>query len=312
MDSLEVLSATRGFFLRREAVALGVDDRSLTRGVRVGIWVRLRQGAYCHTEHWRALSDVERHTARAMASQRLAPGETALSHVSACAAWGAPLWRVPLDHVHLTRLDGGGARVEAGVRHHIGKMREEDVVERDGYVVTSPTRSTLDCLSTLDVERGMVVGDWMFRQGLTDFDRCAELKKLQNHWPFTRVLEVVLRLLDGRAASPGESRARYLCYILGLPMPELQYEIYDGSRLVAITDLAWPEHNVYGEHDGRVKYGRALKPGQDITEVLFGEKRREDDIRRVTKGTVVRWTWSDLRPTSAPTQQLIGLLRRSA
>lgn len=97
MDSLDVLSATRGYFLRREAVALGVDDRTLTRGVKIGTWVRIRQGAYCHTEHWRARSDVERHTARALASQELAPGATALSHVSACADFGAPMWRVPLD-----------------------------------------------------------------------------------------------------------------------------------------------------------------------------------------------------------------------
>lgn len=194
----------------------------------------------------------------------------------------------------------------------MGSLRDEDVIEKDGHAITSPTRSTVDCLSTLDVERGMVVGDWMFHQGLTDFDQCAELKLLQNRWPFTRVLEVVLRLLDGRAESPGESRLRYLCYILGLPMPVPQYKIFDGTRLVAITDLGWLDHNVFGEHDGQVKYGRSLKRGQSVEDVLFEEKQREDDIRRTTRGTVVRWTWSELHATSAPTRQLISLLRRAA
>lgn len=311
-DSLEFLSSSRGFFLRREAVALGVDDRTLTRGVRSRIWVRIRQGAYCHTPVWLNLSEEKRHLARAIAGHQLASGRTALSHVSACVAWGAPTWKVPLDLVHLTRLDGGASRIEAGVRHHVGALTDADVVDRDGFVVTEPTRSTLDCLGSLDVERGMVVGDWMFRQGLTDFEQCAALKLEHNHWPSTRVLEVVLRLLDGRAESPGESRLRYLCYVLGLPMPEPQFKIYDGSRLVAVTDLGWPEHGVYGEHDGQVKYGRALRPGQDLQDVLFSEKRREDDVRRVTGGTMVRWTWSELHPTSAPTRQLIGLLRQSA
>ena len=88
----------------------------------------------------------------------------------------------------------------------------------------------------------------------------------------------------------------------------LQYRVYDRhGRLIGITDFAWPEHGVYGEFDGRVKYGRLLKPGQDPGEVVFAEKRREDLIRSATDGIMVRHTWADLHPRSEPSRKLVEL-----
>ena len=49
-----------------------------------------------------------------------------------------------------------------------------------------------------------------------------------------------------------------------------------------------------GEFDGRVKYGRLLRPGQEPGDAVFEEKRREDAIRDEGWG-VVRWVWSDLQ-----------------
>jgi hypothetical protein len=48
-----------------------------------------------------------------------------------------------------------------------------------------------------------------------------------------------------------------------------------------------------GEFDGKVKYGRALRPGQDPGDAVFDEKRREDALR--DQGLqVVRWVWAEL------------------
>lgn len=59
----------------------------------------------------------------------------------------------------------------------------------------------------------------------------------------------------------------------GLPRPELQQEIFgpDG-RLVARVDFRWKEYKTVGEFDGKIKYGRLLKPGQRIEDVIFEEK----------------------------------------
>jgi len=48
-----------------------------------------------------------------------------------------------------------------------------------------------------------------------------------------------------------------------------------------------------GEFDGRIKYGRLLRPGQDAGDAVFAEKVREDAIRD-TGLRVVRWVWHEL------------------
>ena len=83
----------------------------------------------------------------------------------------------------------------------------------------------------------------------------------------------------------------------GLPAPEPQHEIYrpDGQFLARV-DFYWKEQRTVGEFDGKIKYGRLLKPGQRIEDVIFEEKLREDAVRDLGL-QVVRWIWTDLYRT---------------
>ena len=73
----------------------------------------------------------------------------------------------------------------------------------------------------------------------------------------------------------------------------MQWPVRVGGS-TAYTDFGWSRQRTVGEFDGKVKYGRLLKPGQDAGEVVYAEKLREDAIR--DEGwQVVRWTWLDLR-----------------
>ena len=75
-----------------------------------------------------------------------------------------------------------------------------------------------------------------------------------------------------------------------MPMPDLQHEVFDEhGTLLGTTDFAWPRFKVFGEFDGKIKYGALLKPGQSASDVVFAEKSREDAIRRATGGTMVRF-----------------------
>ncbi len=310
MQILRELATERGYFLRREAIRLGIDDRRLHRGVRTNELTRIRQGAYCHTDLWSGLSDEDRHLARAHAAHDLLEGAVVLSHLSALADYGCPLWRAPLERVHVTRTDDQASRLEAGVVHHRGRLRDDEVVERNGRLITSPTRSLLDAFTLLETPSAMVAGDWMLRKGLTTHEQLWAGKDEMHRWPKTLSQEIVIRLLDGDSESVGETLERHLVWRMHLPRPQLQYKIYDrNGRLIGITDFAWPEHGVYGEFDGKVKYGRLLKPGQDPGDVVFAEKRREDLIRGVTGGIMVRHTWADLTPHSEPSLRLRDLLR---
>ena len=64
--------------------------------------------------------------------------------------------------------------------------------------------------------------------------------------------------------------------------------------MVGRCDFGWEDLRTLGEFDGRVEYGRLLRPGQDPGDAVFEEKRREDAMRAEGWG-MVRWTWSDLQ-----------------
>jgi hypothetical protein len=98
-------------------------------------------------------------------------------------------------------------------------------------------------------------------------------------------------LADGRAESPLETRGRLRIVGAGLPAPELQVEIRAEGRLVAVVD-AWFDAAVAVEFDGRVKYTAPWR-GRSPEQVLWEEKRREDELRALDIG-VVRLTDADV------------------
>lgn len=103
---------------------------------------------------------------------------------------------------------------------------------------------------------------------------------------------MVLSLADGRAESVGESRVRHLFWVQRLPRPEVQFPVLDASGNVGgTTDLAWPALRLLFEFDGRRKYGRLLKPGQEPGDAGYQEKLREDALRRETGWAMERATW---------------------
>ncbi|WP_091109530.1 hypothetical protein [Geodermatophilus dictyosporus] len=101
-------------------------------------------------------------------------------------------------------------------------------------------------------------------------------------------------LADGRSGSVGESRSRVLLHRLGLAPSDLQHPVHapDGT-FPGRTDFVWEGERLLGESDGRVEYGRLLRPGQAAGDAVSDEKRREDAMRAEDHGTVRR-TWGDL------------------
>ncbi|WP_167736015.1 type IV toxin-antitoxin system AbiEi family antitoxin domain-containing protein [Nocardioides sp. 503] len=302
-------SGTRGFLLRRDAIALGIDDNALARMVRFGELVRIRQGVYAPRAEWAALSRRERHRVLTRAVQALYDGHVAVSHTSQAMADGAPDWGHDLREVHLTHLAGGGRR-RAGIVHHEGSLRVSDLSrDADGWH-TTPTRTVLDSCNLLSTEAGLVLANWYLHEGLTTTEELeARYVELQRS-PRMLAVRLVLRLADGGAESVGESRFLYLVWRAGLPRPVLQYEVWDGDDLVGTVDAVWPELGVMAEFDGKVKYGRLLKPGQSAADAVFAEKVREDRIRELTGFRVIRPIWSDFERPDLLVQRLRRIMAR--
>lgn len=306
LDALLGPAAPHAYILRRDAIEMGVDDDALRRLVKAGIIRRVRQGVYVPCDVWRRLEARDRHALVCRAVLDQYGDHVVLSHASQAIMDGAPDWGLDLSAVHLTHLTGGGRRT-AGIVHHGGKFRVSDLRREGGTWSTTPTRTVLDTCGTVSTEAGLVLANWFLNAGLTTPELLAQRYVEMQRWPQMIAVRLVLHLTDGRIGSVGESRFFYLVWRAGLPLPVPQWAVWDGGRLVGIVDFAWPELGVMAEFDGRIKYGRLLKPGQSTEDVLFAEKRREDELREITGFRMVRSVWSDLdRP-----EVLVSRLRRA-
>lgn len=293
-DPLRAIAAQDGFFTTRQAKEAGYADREITRMVRANAWTRIRRGTYVFSDTWATSDDVVRHRVRSSAVLRALGDAVALSHVSGVVRHDIDVWGLDLTRVHVTRLDGGAGRVEGDVVHHEGFWMDDDVVDVVGQRVLTAQRCVLEAGSRTGNEKALCLMESGLRARAFGRAELDVAYAVMRHWPFARHLEVPLKILSERSGSVGESRGNWLFYRVGLPRPEAQFEVRrsDGS-IAGITDWWWPEQRTFGEFDGKVKYGRLLKPGQDPGDAVFEEKRREDELRELTGAKMIRLLWSD-------------------
>lgn len=285
-----------GLWLRREAEELGYDDRAVSRLVRSEVWHRVRWGAYTYEDIWRRLTALQQYSLLCRAAYRRTTTEVVLSHSSAANEWDAPMWEADLATVHLTRADEHTQRIAAGVRSHRGRILEGDVVERNGVLVMNPTRTALE-LTTLDLdtEHVLVEIDSLVHRGLTTVAEIRDRYALMTHWPATLRTDLLLSLVDGASESVGETRLRYLCWVQGLPTPEVNFPVRNrAGKVVYRVDLAWPELGVFVEFDGDEKYRRLRREGESVTDTVLREKKRESTICELTGWRCIRVVWADL------------------
>lgn len=293
-----------GVFSRRQALACGYSPRQVRERLGDGRWVRIRHGQYAERPDETELPDWERIRQRHLRAVRatmnaLRPGSVAVSHQSALAVHGLPLWGLDLELVHVTRLDGQAGGVVAGVRHHLGVLIPADLTVADGLLVTTVARAVVETACIVPFEPGVVVADAALRSKAVT---AADLDRLQaaiEFWPGGPAARAVLGFANPLSESVGESRLRVLIDRYDLPEPELQVEFYDADGLIGRPDFFLAKVTAV-EFDGRVKYTGGT------SEVLVREKRREDRLRALGLH-VVRTVWSDFnRP-----DHLADTIRRS-
>ena len=308
-ELLQQISDPHGIFLRREALAAGIDDRALARALRAKVIHRVRHGTYVLSEQWAPLDAVGRHLLRARGVLRTANTELALSHVTALALLGAPLWDLPLGEVHVTRLDGRAGRREAGIAQHSGALLPSDITETDGVVHTSAIRSALDLTMITDVEHSLPVLDHLLHVGAVQHGDLCRGARGRTVWPYTLSTEIAVRLASERSESVAESRCSHMFWRGGLPKPVAQYEVVDGhGRIVARVDFAWPEFGVFLEFDGKEKYTKYVNEGESVVDVVLREKKREELICGLTGWRCIRLTWGDLHRPHATVSYIRSVL----
>jgi hypothetical protein len=312
MEEMRVLAEAQGYFTRRDVLAAGHDDRTIARALRARLWVRIRHGYYTFTDLWVSADLQTQHRVQSHAALHKLGDRVALSHVSAALEHQLLVWDVDLTLVHVTRLDGGPGRIEAGIHFHEGFCTEDEVEEIDGRLVVNRTRAALETCTGISTEHALVVLDSLLHHGCSK-EALAAQHELMRHWPGMQHVQIAVGMADGRAESVGESRIRWLCRVHHLPRPDLQYDVFDHRGvLVGTTDFDWKELGLLGEFDGKVKYGRLLRDGERPEDAVFREKVREDAIREASECAMIRFIWRDLYVARETAERVRRMLRRKA
>ncbi|HWM01280.1 MAG TPA: hypothetical protein VNP92_02970 [Actinophytocola sp.] len=277
---------------RRELRIAGYTDHEIRQRLRTGVLSAVRPGTYLPG----APPDdaVARHALAARAAHRDLADAAVFSHVTAAVLHGWPIWGIDLARVHVTRSRSGGGRCGRRVHVHAVPLRPDEIVLVEGLPVTGPARTLADLGRQEPFEQAVAVADAALRAGQVTPEELAEAVGRAGRRPGAPAARRALRFADGRSESVGESRSRVAMLRAGLPVPVLQWPVHDAhGRLLGRTDFGWPSLRTAGEFDGRIKYGRLLRPGQTAADAVLAEKQREDAIRAEDLA-VVRWTWADL------------------
>jgi hypothetical protein len=300
-ETLAAIAASQGGVVTRsQALAAGYTEAEIRRRRRRRQWLAIRRGAYVDRVAFAAMNRDQRHVALIHAVVRSLDRPAVVSHTSAAVIRGLPSWGLDLSLVHVTRGDLHSPRIEAGVHHHAGELRNDDIEQVNGIWVTSPARTAIDTARVTEFEAAVVVTDALLHRGLAKGTILDRLESMRD-WPGTCNAGRVAEFADGRSESVGESRSRVAFELIGLPRPDLQRLITTSDgRIVGRPDFLFDEFWTIGEFDGRVKYGRLLKPGEDPGDVVWREKQREDRMRDLGY-EVGRLIWPDLsdRPAIA-------------
>jgi hypothetical protein len=293
-----LMASQGGLFARHQAMSAGYSRREfewMTR--RGGPWIRVRYGIYAVREAWEPLDGSTHAKLRDRAALMVCDSGTVLSHSSAARVLGLPLCEADDGLTHVTRLryhDRILTRIEAGIKHHGGRLEQDDIEEVDGVLVTQAGRTAIDVASEFGYRPGLVIADAVLHSGVSRAVLHAAVDR-HPHDPRAMTRRAVVADADGRAETPIETLGRIIVKNMGIADVVLQqrFEFLDGSN--AFADLYSPSLRHVFECDGRLKYQDQANwrgDSQTAQEILWLEKKREDRLRGRGVG-VSRLTWSD-------------------
>ena len=262
----------------------------------------VRPGVYADGATWEASKPEARIIARAQALSRASKAMPIISHETAAASHGLPLFKARQDRVHVIAPAERPGAASSVIRHR-GELGADDTVEIDGMTCTSLQRTVADIARTADFEQSVVVVDAALRrvavpragEYLIDLaeefrENVRQIVRRSAHGQ-TRAMRA-LAFADGRAQLPGESISRIRLVELGFRLIDLQVHIPGPEETNYHVDFGLRGERTFGEFDGAMKYvdGR-LTDGRTTAEIFDREKQREDWIRGRTHWGYVRWGW---------------------
>jgi hypothetical protein len=143
---------------------------------------------------------------------------------------------------------------------------------RNGIQITTPERTAFDIGRSMSVDRSIPILDALANATNFKLDDVVALADAKPGSRGVRRLRSALRLVDGGAESPQESRVRLLLVSAGLPPPETQIEFVDEFGVARIrVDMGWREWKVAVEYDGVQHWADRYQRSWDIDRIAMLE-----------------------------------------
>lgn len=235
-------------FTLADAELAGVSRDDVRSLVRRGDVRELVRGTYVSTDIPDTLG------LRAAALRRVVPQRAVACRRTAAWLYGVDVLalgaHLQTPPVELLVPAGTAAVRRNGAIGYSALLTDNEVIEIDGVLVTSPLRTTLDLGRWLPLIDGVPAVDAMLHHQVVSVDALhGGLSRLHGHRHKQR-LERAIDLADGRAESPQESRLRVRLVVYAkLPRPEVQYVVPVAGGQFRL-DLAYVEVKVAVEYDG--------------------------------------------------------------
>jgi hypothetical protein len=256
--------AASGLEFARELLWVGANDRMLRRTAERGEAVRVLPGVYVDAAMWSTLDDDERYLLRiaAVAGTRRSPA--VFSHYSAAALLGYPIIGTWPLQVHIIVGVGSGQRSSPAVTRHVASLRQDDIVEFGGLLMTNPLRTVCDIARVAPTATAVATLDRALAPVVTSNRNSEPIERVFGAWGRTAsqtvslergaILDALNRLgavrgirqarfaatfADGASGSPGESLSRLQIHRLHLPKPELQVRVPNGQTHHWEVDFGW-------------------------------------------------------------------------
>lgn len=164
-----LLPGAANIWRTEELLDRGISARHIIRLTAGGALIKVRRGCYVRSSFWAALDKdgVSRTRIEAYAHRTLtsSTGSYVFSHTTAARLHGLYLWEVD-DRIHLTVpfLPSSGGHA-GDVVAHTRALPDADVVQLDGYRVTSLARTAADSCLALSYGQGLILMDHALRLG---------------------------------------------------------------------------------------------------------------------------------------------------
>ena len=298
LSAAHALAATQGgLIFASQLTDVGLHVGQARDLCRRGTWRRVCRGGY---DTLPELTDdgSDRFARQAAAHARLVraaaanlPADVVLVAESAARLHGfagLPPWDGRV-YFASQRSIGGPAKGAVVVQQWV--LADDEITEVDGIRVASHHCIVADLVLRLRRDHAVSILDHVLNVGVIQRDELPHLEARCAGRPGVVAAREYLRLADGRAQSPLESRVRLRCIDGGVPPDELQWAVRDADgHTLGYGDMAWFRRRrrpLIGEADGEDVHG--------APEALYADRVRANFF--VVAGVdIVRFTWRDTYP----------------